>query len=417
MNRRRLQRRGQGAAPLLALALSALLLATGCIPPESVMPVYLTWSRVDTTSSITVQYHTRGPSQGSHVHYDREPRGGDPADYAQHAEGFEKRRPGVDRTVHVVELSGLEPGGTYWFVVGDPVSGYREERSFRRPSREGRLTFVAGGDMGTGFLSRMISARAAAESPSFAAIGGDLAYAYGANKHLDRWWRWFADWEASMRTPEGHLVPMVLAVGNHELRDDSGSFPPEERGPFYRFFFQQGEDGASYFERRVGPVVLWVLDSGHLASHAEQRAWLDQRFRINSRVPFRFAVYHVPLYPAHHDFEARASQRGREHWLPLFDRFRLTAGFENHDHLQKRTHSLRAGQVVGEDEGTLYLGGGLWGKGHPEEPETQPYLARTLRRRHFWRVTLEGNEVRYTAIGADGQVLDTAVQRVGRRGS
>lgn len=395
-------------------ALLPLLLTVGCVRSETVLPVYLTWSQPDATTSITVQYHTLGPSQGSHVHFDREPRGGDPAAYAHHAQGFEKRRAGVERTVHVVELSGLEPGGSYWFVVGDPVSGYRQERSFRLPALEGPLRFVTGGDMGTGFLSRMISARAAAQSPSFAAIGGDLAYAYGADEHLGRWWRWFADWEASMRTPEGHLVPMVIAIGNHELRDDAGGLPRDERAPFFRLFFEQGAEGRSYFERRFGPrMTLWVLDSGHLASHAEQRDWLEAGLSRQAPPPFRFALYHVPFYPAHHDFEARASREGREHWLPLFDRYRLTAGFESHDHLHKRTHPLRAGAIVGADEGTLYLGGGLWGKGHPEEPEEHPYLARSVRRRHFWSVTLGDDEARYTAIGAAGQVLDEAVQRLG----
>ncbi len=394
--------------------LAALLLPIGCIRPETVMPIYLTWSQPDATTTITVQYHTVGPSRGSHVHYDRQHRSGDPAAYAFHAEGFEKRRPGVDRTVHVVELSGLEPGGTYWFVVGDPVSGYREERSFRLPSREGPLTFVTGGDTGSGFLPRMISARAAAQDPSFAAIGGDLAYAYGAVEHLDRWWRWFADWEASMRTPEGHLVPMVLAIGNHELRDAAGGLPAGERAPFYPLFFEQGEGGRSYFERRFGPrMTLWVLDSGHLASHAEQGDWLEAGLRQQARASFRFALYHVGLYPAHHDFDAPAARQGREHWLPLFDRYRLTAGFESHDHVHKRTHALRAGKRVAAGEGTLYLGGGCWGKAHVEQPEDHPYLASTVRRRHFWRVTLDGREAHYTAIGAAGQVFDTWVQRLG----
>lgn len=398
------------------MTLAALLLvwlSFGCVRPETVMPVYLTWSQPDATTTITVQYHTVGDSQGSHVHYDREPRSGDPAAYAFHAEGFEKRREGVERTVHVVELSGLEPGGTYWFTVGDPVSGYREERSFRLPARDGPLTFVTGGDTGTGLLPRMIAARAAAQSPSFAAIGGDLAYAYGADKHLGRWWRWFADWEASMRTPEGHLVPMVLAIGNHELRDGAGGYPPEERAPFYQLFFEQGEGGRSYFERRFGPrMTLWVLDSGLLASHAEQRDWLEAGLARRSRVPFGFALYHVGLYPAHHDYEAGASRAGREHWLPLFDRFRLTAGFESHDHVHKRTHPLRAGEPVGIEAGTLYLGGGCWGKSHVEEPEERPYLASAVRRRHFWRVTLDEGEARYTAIGSAGQVLDAVVQPV-----
>jgi hypothetical protein len=43
------------------------------------------------------------------------------------------------------------------------------------------------------------------------------------------------------------------------------------------------------------------------------------------------------------------------------------------------------------------------------------YLAKALRRRHVWSVTLSGEEVHYTALGAAGQVFDEAVQRVGPR--
>ena len=101
-------------------------LALGCQSADDVLPVYLTWSHEDTTTTMTVHYHTVGPAEGSHVYYDVAPRGGDPAAYAYHATGFEKRLEGVDRTVHVVELTGLEPGTSYSFVVGDPLSGFRE---------------------------------------------------------------------------------------------------------------------------------------------------------------------------------------------------------------------------------------------------------------------------------------------------
>lgn len=393
----------------LALALS------GCMRAGDVLPVYLTWAAEDATTTMVVQYHTRGPSQGSHVHYDTAPRGGDPAAYAFHAEGFEKRLAGVDRTVHVVELAGLAPDTVYWFVAGDPVSGRRKERSFRTPPAEGPLTFVYGGDMGTGLLPRMIAARAAAQSPSFAVIGGDLAYAYGDLKHLPRWERWFADWEATMRTPEGHLIPMILAIGNHELNEGPADRPAAERAPFYHLFFHQGPDERSFFVRRFGPdVALWVLDSGHLVRHADQRDWLEQGLRRLGDARFRFAAYHIGLYPGHHPFEALGSVAGRRYWLPLFDAYHLTAALEAHDHMEKRTLPLRAGQVVGPDAGTLYVGGGCWGKAHVEEPTPDLwYMAKMQRRRHFWRITLDGDVVRYTALGAAGQVLDEAVQRVG----
>ena len=123
-----------------------------------------------------------------------------------------KRLEGVDRTVHVVELTDLEPGTSYHFVVGDPISGFREERRFRTVPADGSpIRFVTGGDMGTGLMPRMISARAAEQNPAFALLGGDISYASGRLKRYHKWPAWFADWEATMRTPDGHLIPMVVA--------------------------------------------------------------------------------------------------------------------------------------------------------------------------------------------------------------
>jgi hypothetical protein len=395
-------------------------LALGCQSADDVLPVYLTWGQEDTTTTMTVYYHTIGPAEGSHVYYDVVPRDGNPASYAYHATGFEKRREGVDRTVHVVELTGLEPGTSYFFVVGDPLSGFREERRFRTVRDDGSpIRFVVGGDMGTGLLPRMISARAAAQNPDFALLGGDIAYAWGRYEDYRQWPAWFSDWEATMRTPDGHLIPMVVAIGNHEVDHRLRSPASDaERAPFFTLFFHQHPEGRSYFLRRFGArLAVWVLDSGHLAGFAgAQEAWLERSLREHRDTRFRFALYHVSLFPSHRPYYERSSMAGRKHWVPHFDAFQLTAAFEHHEHLLKRSHPLRDGALAADGEGTLYIGDGGWGKSHVRKPEGERwYLAKTLRRRHVWSVTLSGDEVRYTALGAAGQVFDEFVQRVGPR--
>jgi hypothetical protein len=392
-------------------------LALACRSADDVLPVYLTWSHEDTSTTMTVHYHTVGPAEGSHVYYDVVPRGGDPAAYAYHATGFKKRREGVDRSVHVVELTDLEPGTSYHFVVGDPLSGFREERRFRTLRDDASpIRFVVGGDMGTGLMPRMISARAAAQNPDFALLGGDISYASGRLDRYPKWPAWFADWEATMRTPDGHLIPMVVAVGNHETNRLPRSEPAAKRAPFYTLFFHQHPEGQSYFLRRFGAqVALWVLDSGHLAGFSgAQEAWLERSLREHRDNRFRFALYHVSLYPSHRPYDGRGPLAGRQHWVPHFDAFGLTAAFEHHEHLLKRSHPLREGAVVADSQGTLYLGDGCWGKSHVREPVGERwYLAKALRRRHVWSVSVSGDEVRYTALGAAGQVYDEAVQRVG----
>jgi hypothetical protein len=99
--------------------------------------------------------------------------------------------------------------------------------------------------------------------------------------------------------------------------------------------------------------------------------------------------------------------------VPHFDAFELAAAFEHHEHLLKRSHPIRDGAVAADGTGTLYIGDGPWGKSHVREPVGERwYVAKTLRRRHVWRVVASGDEVRYTALGAAGQALDEVVQPV-----
>ena len=171
------------------------------------------------------------------------------------------------------------------------------------------------------------------------------------------------------------------------------SEPAAKRAPFYTLFFHQHPEGRSYFLRRFGAqLAVWVLDSGHLADFAgAQEVWLERSLREHRDTRFRFALYHVSLYPSHRPYDGSGPRAGRRHWVPLFDAFGLTAAFENHEHLLKRTHPLRAGALAADGQGTLYIGDGCWGKSHVRKPVGDRwYLAKTLRRRHVWSVTRVG---------------------------
>jgi hypothetical protein len=214
-----------------------------------------------------------------------------------------------------------------------------------------------------------------------------------------------------MRTPDGRLIPLVAAIGNHD-RKDGGGDDPAEVAPFFTGFFYQDPEGRSYFARRFGArMALFVLDSGHLAAQGgAQRDWLAAELRAKADLPVRLALYHVALFPAEQPL-ADSVEAGRLHWLPLFDAFRLTAAFENHGHLQKRTLPLRAGASVADGSGTVYFGDGCWGKSHAKSPRSdRAYLAASSPRRHFWQVTVSKEGARYRAIDGFGREFDDAAQ-------
>jgi hypothetical protein len=208
-----------------------------------------------------------------------------------------------------------------------------------------------------------------------------------------------------MVTPDGYSIPMVLAIGNHEVHGSFGQ--SKQAAPFFFGFFGQDPE-KSYFKRQFGPqLALFVLDSGHVASHESQVDWLDQELEASKEIPYKAAIYHVPLYPSHRDFMGTYSDLGRAHWAPVFDAHGLTVAFENHDHTFKRSHFIKNGEKVPNGEGTLYLGDGCWGRdARPVDEAPLWYLNKQGAIQHFWVVDCTVEQMTYRAVDMENRVFD-----------
>lgn len=370
--------------------------------------VIFTWQG-DTGTTLTVNYQTFGDRKlPSTVYYDTQPRDGRIAEYRYKAEGSSFQIDGVpDRWVHRVELTGLTPGATIWLMAGDYKLGTSREFKVKTIPHDDRpLRFIIGGDIDANHGAREILKEAAKFSPDFVVIGGDIAYADGLVSNIGKWDSWFTYWNDEMVTPEGYDIPIVAAIGNHEVRGGYRGTPAD--APFYFAYFAQHPDSLSYFVHQFGAnMVLLTLDSGHVEPHdGRQKEWLEKTLQEYAHIPYRIAQYHVPLYPSTRDFEGEWSKAGREHWLPLFDKYELTVGFEHHDHAYKRTHLLRNNEIV-EEGGTLYLGDGSWGR--ERRPITKGgrwYLKQSAQVLHFWVVEVEREGLTYRAIDEFGRAFD-----------
>lgn len=394
---------------LTPVALLLLVLGhAGCVSLESPgygeAPVYLTWQG-DTSTTMTVSTLTPGTDAVLWLHYGEEEAHGELGRYAHRVPATTQvvELPERTREVHSAELQGLDPGRKYFFQFSDGDTPMGAEAAFRTLLPDTRdLRFIVGGDMGTFQRTRRLLRHAAKTDPMFAIIGGDIAYANADPGDVDRWDRWFRNWHRTMRTSDGCLVPIIAAIGNHEVRTGPSGEP---EAPFYLSFLPQG--GGTYFSRRLGnAAVVHVLDSGHVTPvEGAQTAWLAQALENTPASLHQFAVYHVPMYPCHRAFDDRRSVVERENWLPLFDAYGLALGFEHHDHALKRTHPLRGGEVT--PGGTVYLGDGCFGM-PPRRIEQQDlgYLAHAGRSPHFWRVEVSGPRIVCAAIGLDGRTLD-----------
>jgi hypothetical protein len=329
-------------------------------------------------------------------------------------------------------------------------------RSF--PSPGVPLAFVSGGDMGNTPESDAVSVSAAATSPSFAVIGGDIAYANDMPECISLWDAWMSSWQALMVTPAGDAIPILSACGNHDAGSNAGSKALETRYvngkwvgaeiPFMFAFFPHRtveiDDVRSrrpFHLHRVGAgagsaLEVVVLDSGHVVeyddpSQMDMLSSLPKRPAADSeeKPACRVAVYHVPIFPSGDvDWDSQLSfmTAPRKFWLPEFQRLGVSLAFENHVHTMKKTLPLYpTGQAVvrrhvdnpASEGGTVYLGDGRWGiaKGGKDPASGHNVVAPTTTggdsvfesaatENHVWRIVVDAmaGQMNATAVGMSG---------------
>ncbi len=305
--------------------------------------------------------------------------------------------------VHRATFDGLQPGGEYVLRVGGTDAIPHRFRT-APATLDKPLVFVTGGDVGTSEYVKDLHRQAAQWHPIFGLIGGDCAYANGRSPHL--WVQFLRLWRENMVDPDGRLIPMLCAIGNHEVDGSWGQ--TRVQSPLFLALFDGLYPENTYATIDFGDYLsLVLLDSGHVSAHGgNQTDWLGEALAARVDRPHLFTAYHVPAYPSHREFEGTYSELARRHWVPLFDRYGVDVSFENHDHTYKRTHRLTGGEP--DPEGVLYLGDGCWGvvPRTVATPEQRPYLEKTASTRHVIRVTLDGDERDFLAVDDQGRVID-----------
>lgn len=391
------------------LAWIVVFVACSAVVHAEPLHVYLTYSDApETTIDINVVQKEKVPAVD--VYYDTRSRGGDTNAYAQRATAqyIQSTMELSDRrALYVATLKDLKPGTDYYFVVGEAKFGMSRERKFRTlPGGDKPFRFINGGDMGPDGLVIPLLTLAGKEDPDFGLIGGDIAYVNGLLGGFATWDTWLRNWDQLMVTRDGRMVPIVTAIGNHETNRYETT-DKTLRSPWYMGLF--GRQGPEvFYSRKVGDnAIFFLLDSGHLEPHGgRQAAWLAQELEKHKDVKYKFAAYHVPLYPAHRDFEGTGSQLGRQHWGPLFDQYDLTLGLEHHDHVFKRTKPLRGGKV--DKDGTVYIGDGCFGRpARTIDPQPRWYNELEKSAAHFWVVDVSKRQIKLKAIDDKGTVIDS----------
>jgi hypothetical protein len=407
------------------LGTSLVGLASGCLfgADKSVEPLlkarddapfqpstlFLTWQR-DPTTTMTVQWvGTVGETANTRISYS-EP---DEEQWQVQA-ATAKPYPQTDLKVFRAELTGLSPGTDYQFRIGKQSPIYR----FRTMPAKATNTihFVSGGDCGINPHAVANNIQAARQDPMFALIGGDLGYDNGKSVEVSL--AFLRNYSKHMIGRDGRLIPMVTCIGNHEV---NGSYnQPRAKAPFFYALFDGLYPETGFTTLDFGDYLsLVLLDTNHTTPiGGEQADWLEKALRARKEHPNVIAVNHVPAYPSYRNPEPSANGKegtgagNREHWVPLFEKYRVPVVLEHHDHTFKRTKPLLGG--LAHDNGVLYLGDGSWGKLRtPKTPDRLSYLAASNRDYHLSLHRIQGQERFHLALDEHGRVMD--VCRSGQR--
>jgi hypothetical protein len=320
--------------------------------------------------------------------------------------------------VRSAALAGLPPGQDIELQLAGRDGSLSKIVSFRTASGgDAPVRFVTGGDL---YHSRApmdaMNRRAGLEDPLFALLGGDLAYTNNANP--ERWFDFVDSWVDNARTPDGRLLPVVVAIGNHEVTN--GAFRPlDAPGPTaateFMSLFHMRREGLANDTFDVGSNLSFVLlDSGHAGTIDSQTAWLESVLEERRGVKGLFVCYHRPAWGCGTKDDAVDIQRA---WCPLFERFNVDAVFENDHHVFSRSHPLIGGKID-EARGIPYLGAGAWSvevrKIDPAQLKKRPWIAKALAVNHLYVVEADGKGWSAEAKTADGKGFDR-IERPWRR--
>lgn len=324
----------------------------------------------------------------------------------------------TDLKVHRCELTHLHPGTEYVFQIGEHLGLYR----FRTmPAKANDLiSFVSGGDCGIGLAAVASNLTAARQDPYFVLIAGDLGYDNGISAATAL--SFIKNYSSQMVDSQGRLIPLITCIGNHEVR--GGYKGQRSDATYYLPLFDGFYRETTYNVFDIGDYLsIVLLDSGHISPiPGGQTDWLASVLKERQNRPHLFVAYHVPAYPSVRSPQTLiglgTGELQRQHWCPLFERYRVDVALEHHDHVFKRTHPLTDG--LRDRYGVPYLGDGSWGKLRtPASPEKRPYLACVSRNYHITLHRLEGEQRFHIALTENGKVADvytTQGKRPAKRG-
>jgi hypothetical protein len=384
-------------------------------PPE-VHP-YLTW-RNDPNNSIVVNWWNPIATGDSSVDYGLTGSYGS-TEYVADVTNF-----------HCVELTGLTPATTYHYRIRSSDGTVGSDNTFTTSGVDvTSFSFAVFGDVrGIGLPadSTMYHTRhkalcdwVAVQDFNFVLTTGDTVWEGGIlyadpQTKIDIESYFIEFFRAEQNLSKSKVI--MATMGNHEVQ-------PGGRDYYYYYDMYEGAFPTNGTASNRGRVYSFDYGNAHfvcLSSYqinlGTQATWLAADLAAASANPdikWIFAFMHAPMYTT-------SGHAGRTDeiaaWGPLFDQYGVDIVFAGHNHVYERSHSIKAGAVVDDNEGTVYVTSGLGGAEFNNGSEDPLFVcwfgAANLNKTLAACVTINGSELTVQAIpNQTGEVLDSFVLR------
>jgi hypothetical protein len=288
------------------------------------------------------------------------------------------------RSIQIEHIDNLKPDTFYTISVSkydwsrNELSHETKYFTYKTPNTRD-LKIVAGSDVGNSEYSYdMIDFISSKVNPDVIMIGGNAAFDHNSDSCNRAWDYLLKKLPISIKDTESgttRLYPVMIAYGREEFGRDPFSraiIEPDMHGPlFQHYFYQNTKEGKfvdvdnrmSFFAQNFNDKILILnLDTGYgHEMKGLQADWIEEQLS-KSKATIKLVQYHNPIYSVCEQDKVNNQlviDEGLRHWIPLFDKYHVTAVLENSSRIFKRSKILKNGKV--DTRGTTYLGEGYWG--------------------------------------------------------
>lgn len=271
-----------------------------------------------------------------------------------------RQKPGIDIGVfgilpypfdvarHTVSITGLKPGTTYYYRIGDAERGFwSDAATITTADNSDSFTFLHTSDCQAG-LEKQYQNWATVLETAFT-NHPDAAFIMSSGDqvdHGDNFYQW--KWMFNANQPRVMSTVMMPAAGNHE---EKGTDAIINNFVFSSVPQQDTEEGV-YYSFDYNNAHFIVLNSNNLNSKKglsdDQISWLKQDAAASNK-QWKIVMLHKAVYSNGSHYDDKDVVAIRKQLATLMPQLGIDVVLQGHDHVYLRTDALNKNRVVKYD--------------------------------------------------------------------